>query len=46
MLYSYPELVPLQAATAEMPISFPYVPGLLAFRKGLVVLAALAQLDG
>ncbi|MEE8391965.1 MAG: deoxyribonuclease V [Anaerolineae bacterium] len=45
VLYSYPELLPLQATTAEMPVSFPYVPGLLAFREGPVVLAALEQLD-
>ncbi len=44
VLYSYPELVPLQAVTAEMSVSFPYVPGLLAFREGPVVLAALEQL--
>ena len=42
--FSYPELFPLQSATAEMPVSFPYVPGLLAFREGPVVLAALEQL--
>jgi deoxyribonuclease V len=45
VLLSYPELVPLRAAMADMPVSFPYVPGLLAFREGPVVLAALEQLD-
>ena len=45
VLHSYPELVPLRAAKADMPVSFPYVPGLLAFREGPVVLAALEQLD-
>ena len=44
VLLSYPDLAPIQAATAEMPASFPYVPGLLAFREGSVVLAALARL--
>jgi deoxyribonuclease V len=44
VLLSYPGLVPLQAATAEMPVPFPYVPGLLAFREGPVALAALEQL--
>ncbi|MBN1978088.1 MAG: deoxyribonuclease V [Anaerolineae bacterium] len=44
VLLSYPGLVPSQAVTAEMPVSFPYVPGLLAFREGPVVLAALARL--
>jgi deoxyribonuclease V len=45
VLHSYPELVLLRAARADMPVSFPYVPGLLAFREGPVVLAALEQLD-
>jgi deoxyribonuclease V len=45
VLHSYPELAPFHATTAEMPVSFPYVPGLLAFREGPVVLAALEQLD-
>jgi len=45
VLLSFPDLVPLQATTAEMPISFPYVPGLLAFREGPVVLEALNQLE-
>jgi deoxyribonuclease V len=44
VLLSYPDLVPFRAATAEMPVSFPYVPGLLAFREGPVTLAALEQL--
>jgi deoxyribonuclease V len=41
---SFPELQPLQARTAEEPAPFPYVPGLLAFREGPVVLAALEDL--
>jgi deoxyribonuclease V len=45
VLHSYPELVLLQAAKADMPVSFPYVPGLLAFREGPVVLAALENLE-
>jgi deoxyribonuclease V len=44
VLLSYPDLIPFQAATAKLPVSFPYVPGLLAFREGPVVLAALEQL--
>jgi deoxyribonuclease V len=46
VLHSYPDLTPTQAATAEMPVPFPYVPGLLAFREGPVVLAALERLEG
>lgn len=45
VLLSYPDLVPFQATTAALPVSFPYVPGLLAFREGPVVLAALEQLE-
>jgi deoxyribonuclease V len=36
----FPELVPLEAAIADAPLVFPYVPGLLAFREGPAVLAA------
>ena len=36
----YPELTPLEAVTADAPLVFPYVPGLLAFREGPAVLAA------
>jgi deoxyribonuclease V len=46
VLLSFPDLVPLQATTAEMSVPFPYVPGLLAFREGPVVLEALNQLEG
>jgi deoxyribonuclease V len=39
------DLQPLDYARAEMPVPFPYVPGLLTFREGPVVLAALEKLD-
>jgi deoxyribonuclease V len=45
VLLSYPENTPFHAATAAMPVSFPYVPGLLSFREGPVVLAALERLE-
>ena len=41
----YPELTPVEVATAERPISFPYIPGLLTFREGPVVLAAWERLE-
>lgn len=44
VLLTYPGLVPFRSVTAEMVASFPYVPGLLAFREGPVVLAALERL--
>jgi deoxyribonuclease V len=40
----FPDLAPLEAATAERPVSFPYIPGLLSFREGPVVLAAWERL--
>jgi deoxyribonuclease V len=41
---SFPALEPVDAATARLPTSFPYVPGLLSFREVPAVVAALQQL--
>ena len=41
---SYPELELVDHALAKLPVTFPYIPGLLAFREGPVVLEALARL--
>jgi deoxyribonuclease V len=41
----YPDLIPLEAALADTPLIFPYIPGLLAFREGPAVLAAWAKLQ-
>jgi deoxyribonuclease V len=40
----YPDLLPIEAVTAEEPLIFPYIPGLLAFREGPAILAAWALL--
>ncbi len=45
VVFSYPELAQLQVATAERPLSYPYVPGLLTYREAPAVLAALGELD-
>jgi deoxyribonuclease V len=41
---SFPDLTLIDYAIARRPVSFPYVPGLLAFREIPVVLDALEQL--
>ena len=43
-ILSYPELDPLTSATVSLPLEFPYIPGLLAFREGPPVLAAWEKL--
>ena len=40
----YPNLTPLEAVSADAPLVFPYIPGLLAFREGPAVLAAWEKL--
>lgn len=40
----FPELTPIEGVTAEVQITFPYIPGLLSFREGPVVLAAWEKL--
>ena len=45
VLLSFPDLSPIETVTASAPITFPYVPGLLAFREMPLVLAALEKLS-
>lgn len=45
VVISFPQLEPVDQAVAEVPVTFPYVPGLLAFREGPAVLAALEKLE-
>jgi deoxyribonuclease V len=45
VVLSYPELELLEVARAERPVTFPYVPGLLAFREAPAVLAACEALQ-
>ncbi len=44
VVYSFPELREIERRWARQPVTFPYVPGLLAFREGPVVLEAFAHL--
>ncbi len=44
VVFRYPDLRPLVSVTAGVPLVFPYIPGLLAFREGPAVLAAWEKL--
>lgn len=44
VILTYPDLEPVEAAVAEVPLTFPYMPGLLAFREGPAILAAWEKL--
>ena len=41
----FPDLAPLEAISADAPLVFPYIPGLLSFREGPAVLAAWEKLQ-
>lgn len=43
-LYSYPDLTERERATASATATFPYIPGLHAFREGPVILRAFSHL--
>jgi deoxyribonuclease V len=45
VVLSFPNLQPLEAAQAVLPLTFPYIPGLLAFREGPAILAAIEHLQ-
>jgi deoxyribonuclease V len=44
VILTFPELEPVESALARRPVTFPYVPGLLAYREAPVVLDALARI--
>ncbi len=44
VIFAYPSLELLEEASAEDRSAFPYIPGLLSFREGPVVLKAFRQL--
>lgn len=45
VVFSFPELEPVETATAQLPLAFPYVPGLLSFREIPVCLEAVRQVQ-
>jgi deoxyribonuclease V len=45
VVLQYPDMAPIEAVTAEVPLVFPYIPGLLAFREGPAFLAAWEKLQ-
>jgi len=45
VVLAYPGLEVLEEAVGVAPLAFPYVPGLLSFREGPAILAALDQLQ-
>jgi deoxyribonuclease V len=45
VILRYPQLDVIEAATAERPTPFPYIPGLLSFREGAVILDAMRRLQ-
>lgn len=44
LVFGFPGLEVVEAACAEAPLAFPYVPGLLTFREGPALLRAFAAL--
>jgi deoxyribonuclease V len=44
VIISVPDLKPIEAAIADAPLVFPYIPGLLSFREGPAVLLAWSKL--
>src|SRR3990170_2505903 len=45
VLLSYPDLQPVEQQVVEAPVTFPYVPGLLAFREVPALLQAFEKLE-
>jgi len=45
VVLAFPTLEPVETCIATLPVSFPYVPGLLSFRELPVVLQAFGQLQ-
>lgn len=44
VVLNYPDLTPVDYAVARMPVTFPYIPGLLSFREIPVILRAFQKI--
>jgi deoxyribonuclease V len=45
VITTFPDLNPLEQKTAELPLTFPYIPGLLSFRECPALLAAFERIE-
>jgi deoxyribonuclease V len=45
VVLAFPSLRPVEYAIGQVPVGFPYIPGLLTFREGPSVIAALEKLS-
>jgi deoxyribonuclease V len=45
VVLDYPDLVPIEGVSEKQEVKFPYIPGLLSFREGPVILAAWEKLE-
>jgi deoxyribonuclease V len=45
VVLTFPDFKPVETALAQRPTTFPYVPGLLSFREGEVLVEAFSKLD-
>ncbi len=45
VIFSYPDLKIVEERFASLPVDFPYIPGLLTFREGPVILKSLTECE-